>query len=93
MKYAVKYLLLKIQHGQTLKKNKELEETKKELLGNNDYLFNENAILKQINKKRYLKYEDKMKFLIKREEKLQNIEQMVANKEDFRKIRKFIKGE
>ena len=32
-------------------------------------------------------------YLEKREDKLVRIEQMVANKEDFRKIRTFIKGE
>lgn len=32
-------------------------------------------------------------YLEKREDKLSRIEQMVANKEDFRKIRAFIKGE
>ena len=67
---------------------KKLEEMEK----NNEFLINENSVLKQINHKRYVQQEDKMKFLEERENKLQTIEQMVANKTDFRKIRKFIEG-
>ena len=67
---------------------KKLEEMEK----NNEFLINENSTLKQINHKRYVQQEDKMDYLIKRDDRLQTIEQMVANKTDFRKIRKFIEG-
>lgn len=75
------------------KKYKKLTKERDYLSQNCDYLFNENVILKRINKKRYVQQEERMRFLIEREKKLQTIEQMVANKEDFRKIRTFIKGE
>lgn len=54
---------------------------------NNDFLHIENATLKQINRKRYLQYEDKMHFLIKRENKLQLVEQMVSKGEHWKTIK------
>lgn len=62
-----------------------------EYKGNNEFLSTENATLKQINRKRYVQQEDKMYFLVKREKKLQTVEQMVENKEDYRKVKKYIK--
>ena len=58
-----------------------------ELERNNEFLMNENAVLKQINRKRYLQHEDKMEFLIKRENHLQEIEQMVKNGDNWRVIK------
>lgn len=73
--------------------NKKLEKRAIELEKNVDYLITENSTLKQVNRKKYLKYEDKMKFLQDREIKLQNIEQMVKDGVDYRKVKNFIKGE
>lgn len=64
-----------------------LEKEKEELLGNIEHLITENSTLKQINRKRYIKYEDKMKFLEDREKKLQVIEQMVKNGDNWRVIK------
>jgi len=71
------------------KANKRSDELEKNI----DYLITENTTLKQVNRKKYLKYENKMKFLQDREIKLQNIEQMVKNGVDYRKVKNFIKGE
>lgn len=56
-----------------------------------DYVFEENKILKQINRKRYVEQAKRMQFLIKRENKLQEIEQLASlPKRDTRKILKII---
>lgn len=93
-------LRLKMQVNDLLDKELELvtklehaEKRIKELEDNQEFIMQENTTLKQINKKRYLKYEDKMKFLEQREHKLQAIEHMVKNGEDYRKIKKVIKNE
>lgn len=88
-----KYEKLKKESEKKDKKIEELENENKILVNNQDFLFNENTVLKQINRKRYVKQEDKMQFLMKRENKLQTIEMMAKNKEDFRKIRKVIESE
>ena len=88
-----KYEKLKKETEKKDKKIEELENKNKILVNNQDFLFNENTVLKQINRKRYVKQEDKMQFLTNRENKLQTIEMMVKNKEDFRKIRKVIESE
>lgn len=88
-----KYEKLKKESEKKDKRIEDLENENKILLNNQDFLFNENAVLKQINRKRYVKQEDKMQFLMKRENKLALIEQMAKNKEDFRKIRKVIESE
>lgn len=88
-----KYEKLKKETENKDEKIEELENEIKTLVKNQDFLFNENTTLKQINRKRYVKQEDKMQFLIKRENKLQTIEMMAKNKEDFRKIRKVIESE
>ena len=88
-----KYEKLKKESEKKDKKIEELENENKTLVKNQDFLFNENTTLKQINRKRYVKQEDKMQFLMKRENKLQTIETMAKNKEDFRKIRKVIESE
>lgn len=75
------------------KENYRLRKRSDELEKNVDYLITENTTLKQVNRKKYLKYENKMKFLQDREIKLQNIEQMVKNGVDYRKVKNFIKGE
>lgn len=54
---------------------------------NNEFLSNENAVLKQINRKRYVLQEDKMHFLTKRENKLQLVEQMVTKGEHWKTIK------
>lgn len=89
----IKYKKLKKENEKKDKKIEELNDGIKTLLKNQDFLFNENTTLKQINRKKYVQQEDKMYFLIEREKKLQQIEQMEKNGEDFRKIRKIIKGE
>ena len=87
MKLVVKCLFLELD----IKKLKsKLDKTKKErdmLKSNNDYLLNEVAILKQINRKRYVLQEDKMHFLTKRENKLQLVEQMVSKGEHWKTIK------
>lgn len=88
-----KYEKLKKESEKKDKKIEELENEIKTLVKNQEFLFNENTVLKQINRKRYVKQEDKMQFLMKRENKLALIEQMAKNKEDFRKIRKVIESE
>ena len=88
-----KYEKLKKETEKKDKRIEDLENENKILVNNQDFLFNENTVLKQINRKRYIKQEDKMQFLIKREARLQKIEQMAKNKEDFRKIRKVIESE
>lgn len=62
--------------------NKKLVKENKKLDENNDLIMKTNSALKE-----------RCVYLEKREDKLIRIEQMVANKEDFRKIRAFIKGE
>lgn len=88
-----KYEKLKKETEKKDKRIEELENEIKTLVKNQDFLFNENTTLKQINRKRYVQQEDKMQFLMKRENKLALIEQMAKNKEDFRKIRKVIESE
>lgn len=88
-----KYEKLKKETEKKDKRIEDLENENKTLVKNQDFLFNENTVLKQINRKRYVKQEDKMQFLMKRENKLQTIETMAKNKEDFRKIRKVIESE
>lgn len=88
-----KYEKLKKESEKKNKRIEDLENENKILVNNQDFLFNENTVLKQINRKRYAKQEDKMQFLINRENKLQTIEMMAKNKEDFRKIRKVIESE
>ena len=88
-----KYEKLKKESEKKDKKIEELENENKILVNNQEFLFNENTVLKQINRKRYVKQEDKMQFLTNRENKLQTIEMMAKNKEDFRKIRKVIESE
>lgn len=75
-----KRILKNINTRRLLKRVEELEK-------NNEFLMNENAVLKQINRKRYLQQEDKMEFLIKRENRLQEIEQMVKNGDNWRVIK------
>ena len=75
-----KRILKSINTRRILKRVEELER-------NNEFLMNENAVLKQINRKRYLQQEDKMEFLIKRENRLQEIEQMVKNGDNWRAIK------
>lgn len=75
-----KIILKNINTRRLLKRVEELER-------NNEFLMNENAVLKQINRKRYLQQEDKMEFLIKRENRLQEIEQMVKNGDSWRVIK------
>lgn len=82
---------LKIKLTKANNKIKTLTEDLKELEKDFEFLATENATLKQINKRKYLQYENRFKFLEKRENKLQIIEQMVRNNEDFRNIRKYIK--
>lgn len=82
--------------GLLIELKSELEKANKrsdELEKNVDYLITENTTLKQVNKRKYLKYEDKMKFLEQREKHLQTIEQMVKDGVDYRKVKNFIKGE
>ena len=88
-----KYEKLKKETEKKDKRIEELENEIKTLVENQEFLFNENTVLKQINRKRYVKQEDKMQFLTNRETKLQTIEMMAKNKEDFRKIRKVIESE
>ena len=88
-----KYEKLKKETEKKDKRIEDLENENKILVKNQDFLFNENTTLKQINRKRYVQQEDKMQFLTNRENKLQTIEMMVKNKEDFRKIRKVIESE
>ena len=88
-----KYEKLKKETEKKDKRIEDLENENKILIENQEFLFNENTVLKQINRKRYVKQEDKMQFLTNRETKLQTIEMMAKNKEDFRKIRKVIESE
>ena len=88
-----KYEKLKKESEKKDKRIEDLENENKILVKNQEFLFNENTVLKQINRKRYVKQEDKMQFLTNRENKLQTIEMMAKNKEDFRKIRKVIESE
>ena len=88
-----KYEKLKKETEKKDKRIEDLENENKILVKNQDFLFNENTTLKQINRKRYVQQEDKMQFLTNRENKLQTIEMMAKNKEDFRKIRKVIESE
>ena len=88
-----KYEKLKKESEKKDKRIEDLENENKILVENQEFLFNENTVLKQINRKRYVKQEDKMQFLTNRETKLQTIEMMAKNKEDFRKIRKVIESE
>lgn len=52
---------------------------------NFNFIFEENKILKQINKKKYVEQAKRMQFLIKRENKLQLIEQLVTDKKFSKK--------
>lgn len=71
--------------------NKKLKKEIYNLKKNFDYIFEENKILKQINKKRYVEQSKRMQFLIKRENKLQEIEQLAKlPRIDTRKILKII---
>ena len=67
----LKYLVLK-------HKYKKLSKEYQNLQKNFDFIFNENVILKGINKKRYVEQSKRMQFLIKRENKLQTIEQLAT---------------
>lgn len=92
-------LRLKMQVNDLLDKELELvtklekaEKRIKELEGNQEFLIQENTTLKQINKKRYLKYEDKMKFLEEREKYLTKIQEMINNNVRWNEIKKYIKS-
>lgn len=93
MKNAIRVLCLRIKLSNTIKEKQNIQNELDEYKSNNEFLSNENAILKQINKKRYIHQEEKMYFLMKREKKLQKIEQMSKEKKDFREIRKVIDNE
>ena len=83
----LKYLVLKFKH-------KKLSKNYENLSKDFNYLFEENKILKTINKKRYVEQSKRMQFLIRRENKLQMIEQLAnAPKRDTRKIMKLIMEE
>lgn len=80
----LKYAMLKIKYKRLKRENNILQR-------DFDYVFEENKILKQINRKRYVEQAKKMQFLIKRENKLQEIEQLARlPKRDTRKILKVI---
>ena len=84
MKLLIKNIKLKSE-------NKKLKKEIYNLKKNFDYIFEENKILKQINKKRYVEQSKRMQFLIKRENKHQEIEQLARlPKRDTRKILKVI---
>lgn len=89
-KLVVKCLFLEMDLRKLKDKNKRLKHELDEYKKNNEFLENENAILKQINRKRFVQQEDKMYFLTKREKKLQLVEQMVAKGENWRKIKNTI---
>jgi len=93
MKNAIRVLCLRIKLSNTIKEKQNIQNELDEYKNNNEFLSNENATLKQINKKRYIHQEEKMYFLMKREKKLQKIEQMSKEKKDFREIRKVIDNE
>ena len=93
MRNAVRCLLLRHQLIKMAKKYKKLEKEYNNIMKNNEYLFNEITTFKNLIKKRYITADEKMAFLVKREKKLQTIEHMAKNKEDFRKIRKVIESE
>lgn len=84
MKLLIENIKLK---SENKKLKKEIYNVKKDF----DYIFEENKILKQINKKRYVEQSKRMQFLIKRENKLQEIEQLVKSpRRNTRKILKII---
>lgn len=93
MKLVVKCLRLELDNRKLKMKNSKLKKERDEYKENSTFLTDENIILKKYARRKYHKISDKTSFLVEREKKLQTIEQMVANKEDFRKIRAFIKGE
>lgn len=93
MKNAIRVLCLRIKLSNIIKEKQNIQNELDEYKSNNEFLSNENATLKQINKKRYIHQEEKMYFLMKREKKLQKIEQMSKEKKDFREIRKVIDNE
>ena len=93
MKNAVRCILLKRDLIKISKKYKRLKTQYEDIMANNEFLFNEITTFKNLIKKRYITADEKMNFLIKREKKLQTIEQMSKDKEDFRKIRKVIDSE
>lgn len=91
MKDKIKLL---IEYNVLKRKFKKLKMKYEELQANHDFIFAENAMLKKANRKRYITQEEKMKFLIKRENKLQMIEQLV-NKHviDIEELVAFVKGD
>lgn len=93
MKNAIRVLCLRIKLSNIIKEKQNIQNELDEYKSNNEFLSNENATLKQINKKRYIHQEEKMYYLMKREKKLQKIEQMSKEKKDFREIRKVIDNE
>lgn len=87
MKLVVECLRLELEVKKLKAKTKILEVERDEYRKNNEYLENEVAILKQINRKRYVQQEDKMHYLKKRNDKLQSIEDMVNKGEHWKTIK------
>ena len=87
-----KYEKLKKETEKKDKRIEDLENENKILVENQEFLFNENTVLKQINRKRYVKQEDKMQFLTNREKDLTKIQEMVKNGDKWNEIKKYIKN-
>ena len=84
---VVECLRLELDNRKLRTKCNKLKNERDEYKANNEFLSIENATLKQINRKRYVTQEDKMHFLMKRENKLQNLEQMVSKGEHWKVIK------
>lgn len=81
----LKYTMLKIKY-------KRLKRESNILQRDFDYVFEENKILRQINRKRYVEQAKRMQFLMKRENDLTKIQEMVKNGEKWNEIKKYIKN-
>ena len=93
MKLVILCLRLELDNRKLRTKCNTLKRERDEYKANNEFLENENAILKQINRKRFVQQEDKMHFLMKRENKLQALEQMVSKGEHWKTIKNKIMEE
>lgn len=81
----LKYAMLKIKYKRLKRENNILQR-------NFDYVFEENKILRQINRKRYVEQAKRMQFLMKREKDLTKIQEMVKNGDKWNEIIKYIKN-
>ena len=87
MKLVIYCLRLELDNRKLRTKCSRLKHERDDSNKNNEFLSTEVTILKQINRKRYVQQEDKMHYLVKRNKKLEELEDMVSKGKNWRIIK------